>query len=62
MRYREMEKPEEEPRAVSLPRGATLPKGPVPAFAHSAYKPPRKLTGLELARLLRNQYGPWPLA
>lgn len=46
-----------------LPRGATLPKEPsmVPAYAHSAYKPPRKLTGLELARLLRKQHG-WPLA
>lgn len=49
---------------LSLPRGATLPPEvkPVPAYAHSAYRPPQKLTGLELARLLRKQYGPWPLA
>lgn len=50
--------------AVSLPRGATLPREPIPipAYEHSAYHPPRKLTGLELARLLRQRHGPWPLA
>lgn len=53
-----------ESGTVSLPRGATLPQEPVtvPAYEHSAYHPPRKLTGLELARLLRKQHGPWPLA
>lgn len=65
VRLRDRDKPGKEPPArVSLPRGATLPKGPatVPAFVHSAYKPPRKMTGRELARALREQHGPWPLA
>lgn len=53
---------------AGLPRGATLPKEPIltAAYEHSAYKEPRKLTGLELARLLRDlavkNGQPWPLA
>lgn len=51
-----------------LPRGATLPKEPTltAVYKHSAFKEPEKLTGLELARFLRDHAVKngqrWPLA
>lgn len=37
---------------VALPRGATLPDGAACLHCHSTYRPPPKLTGIELARLI----------
>lgn len=53
---------------MPLPRGATLPPEPaVPlVFQHSAYQPPRRLTGVELAQHLKTFAAKngqkWPLA
>jgi hypothetical protein len=60
-------RPPEPERVWINPRGSTLPRdGTVPIYEHSAYKPPRKLSALEVAQHLRQQAAKskqvWPLA